>query len=125
MLKLKMKGWMNVLFAIAFLAMAGASQAQYLGPGEMKPATTVAEILKNPIDGQKVILKGKITKKFGKKHYQFADSTGKIRTEINQDLFFNNPVTDNTPVEIYGEVLKYIVESPEVEVFTIKVLTPK
>ena len=40
------------------LAMPGVVQAQYVGPASQKSALTVAEILKNPVDDQAVVLRG-------------------------------------------------------------------
>lgn len=124
MLKGKMKGLLSILFAVAFLSLAGASQAQYMGPGDMKADVTVAQILKKPIDGQQVLLKGNITKKYGKKHYEFKDSTGTIRIEAKDKLFYNQKITEKTVVEIFGEVDKDFMETPEVEVFRITIITP-
>ncbi|WAW09924.1 NirD/YgiW/YdeI family stress tolerance protein [Oxalobacter vibrioformis] len=124
MLKGKVKTLISVLSAVLFLVFAGASQAQYLGPGEMKADASVAQILKKPVDGQQVILKGYITQKFGKKYYEFKDTSGTIRVKINERLFYNQKVTESTLVEIFGEVDNVFTKSPVVEVFRLTVINP-
>ena len=124
MLKVKMKSVMRGLFAVVFLALAGTSFAQYVGPGEMKPDTTVAQIASKPIEGQQVLLRGNITKKYGKKHYEFTDDTGKMRMKADDKLFYNQKVTENSTVEIFGEVEKDFLQSPQINVLRITVLKP-
>lgn len=124
MFKGKAKRLISMLSAVVFLAVAGASQAQYLGPGEMKADILVSQILEKPVDGQQVILKGHITQKFGKKYYEFKDKSGTIRVKINEQLFYNNKVTENSLVEIFGEVDDVFTKSPVVEVLRLTVINP-
>lgn len=121
MWKAKIKSAAGIMLASIFMALASLSHAQYLGPGEMPADTTVAQILAKPIDGQQVLLKGRITQRFGKKYYEFQDNTGAIRAKINEKLFYNQAITATTTVEIFGEVDKRLVESPFVKVFRITV----
>jgi len=120
----KTKSLMSALFALFFLAFASISSAQYLGPGEMKADTTVAQILKQPTDGQQVLLKGHITKRISKKYYEFQDSTGTISAKICENLFYNQKVTENSLVQIFGEIDTFFTEKPIIKVFHIKVLKP-
>ena len=121
MWKTKIKGAAGIMLAAVFMALAGISHAQYLGPGEMQADTTVAQVIAKPIDGQQVLLKGCITRRFGKKYYEFQDNTGTIRAKISEKLFYNLTVTENTTVEIFGEVDKRLVESPIIKVFRLTV----
>lgn len=121
MWKTKIKGAAGIMLATIFMMLAGLSHAQYLGPGEMPADTTVAQVLAKPIDGQQVLLKGRITQRFGKKYYEFRDNTGSIRAKISEKLFYNRTITANTTVEIFGEVDKRLVESPFIKVFRLTV----
>lgn len=103
---------------------AGVAQAQYVGPSQGSTPTTVAEILKKPVDDQMVLLRGKITRKLKKKHYEFNDNTGIIRLEIDDRYFYNVKVTDKTVVEIYGEVDTEFLKSPEIDVKRLTIVTP-
>jgi uncharacterized protein (TIGR00156 family) len=108
-------------FAIGVL---GSAHAQYVGPGQGAGLTTVAEILKNPVDDQEVLLRGKITRKLKKERYEFRDDTGAIRVEIDDKYFYNLKVTDKTVVEIYGEVEKEFMKSPEIDVKRLTIIQP-
>lgn len=102
--------------AVILVGVFGIAHAQYVGPGQGTNLTTVAEVLKNPVDDQEVLLRGKITRKLKKEHYEFKDDTGAIRVEIDDKYFYNLKVTDKTVVEIYGEVEKDFMQSPEIDV---------
>ena len=102
----------------------GSAHAQYMGPGDGANLTTVANVLKNAVDDQMVTLRGKLTKKLRKEHYEFTDDTGTIRVEIDDKYFYNSKVTDKTVVEIYGEVEKEFMKSPEIDVKRMTVIQP-
>lgn len=120
----KIKKLSLIFLPLIFLFFTGIAKAQYLGPGEMKADTTVAQIMKKPIDGQQVLLKGKITQRFGKKYYEFKDNTGTIRVKISEKLFYNQKVTENSVVELFGEVDQFFMETPIVKVFHLTVIKP-
>src|SRR5262245_56034759 len=102
---------------VATTAFAAATAwAEYTGPSTQKPATTIAEVLKDPIDDQAVVLKGHLTKKVGKEKYMFADGTGEIRVEIDDKDFPAQKVDEKTRIEIRGDVEKDFMESPEIDV---------
>ena len=64
--------------------------------------TTIAAILDNPIEGQKVILRGKIIEhQQNETDYTFADNTNEITIELQEKDFDFNP---NETVEISGMV---------------------
>ena len=64
--------------------------------------TTVSSILDNPVDGQKVILRGKIIgHQQNETDYTFTDNTNEITIELEDD---NYPFNSNTTVEISGIV---------------------
>lgn len=63
---------------------------------------TISSILDNPVDGQKVILRGKIIERQqNETDYTFADNTNEITIELQENNFDFNP---NETVEISGMV---------------------
>jgi uncharacterized protein (TIGR00156 family) len=116
---------------IAIAAFCGSAHAQFVGQGApvapalgaLNPAgtaevkvTPVAEILKNPIDDIYVLVRGRLTRKLRHEHYEFTDGTGTIRVEIDDEDFVRQTVTENTVVELYGELDVDYMSSPEIEV---------
>ena len=67
-------------------------------------------------DDQTVQLQGSIIEQVGDETYIFADDTGEIRVEIDDDLFRNQPITPDMTVAISGEVEKDFMRSPEIDV---------
>jgi len=112
--------------AIACMAVLGSSlllaapaAAQYTGPTGITP-TTAAEVLKDGRDDQQVMLRGRLTKKVGSDKYEFTDSSGTIRVEIDAKRFPPEPIDDKALVEIQGEVEKDFMQSPEIDVDVIR-----
>jgi uncharacterized protein (TIGR00156 family) len=97
-------------------------QAQYNGPSSQKVTTTVADILKNPVDDQQVMLRGVLLKKISKEKYLFSDGKNEIRVEIDDRDFPNQSIDETTRIEIRGEVEKEFMESPEIDVKTVTIL---
>lgn len=62
-----------------FLGVTAMSHAQYVGPTAQKAIESVAEVLKDPKDDQRVVLHGYLLKQVGTKKYIFSDGTGEIR----------------------------------------------
>ena len=119
----------NKFIAIVFsslfsLGATTATQAQYVGPSAQKSLESVSEILKNPIDGQRVVLRGYLVKQVGVEKYLFSDNTGEIRVEIDAEGFRGLTVDEKTRVELIGEVEKDFLHSPEIDVDVISV-SPK
>jgi len=112
----------TVLIAVAAVCLPAVSQAQYVGPTTQLRANSVAEILKKPVDDQKVVLKGHILKKVGKERYIFTDGSAEIRVEIDQEHFPLQRIDDKTLVEISGEVETEFMKSPEIEVDLVSIL---
>lgn len=94
---------------------AGSAGAQYVGPGSVKAAANVAEILKNPVDDMTVVLRGKLIRKIGSDKYTFSDGTGEIVVEIEHRDFPAQRVTETTTVEIEAKVDKDFMRKPELE----------
>ncbi|MGH8492563.1 MAG: NirD/YgiW/YdeI family stress tolerance protein [Moraxellaceae bacterium] len=106
------------------LLLAAHSHAAYEGPGATPSTLSIAEILKNPVEDQLVTLQGKLLKKIGKEEYLFSDGKDSIRVEIDDKDMQQVTVTESSLVEITGEVDKKLFGGPEIEVQTIRLVTP-
>ena len=109
--------------AVFALAPAPVAHAKYTGPGADNPApSNIAEVLENGQDDQNVILRGHLIEQVGKEKYIFADDSGKIRVDIDNDDFQNITIDEKTVIEIHGEIEKDFMESPEIDVDTITIV---
>lgn len=114
-----------LLSALSVVLTAGAVSAQYVERGGFKdPATIVNTVseLKHMRDDSYVVLEGKIEKRLGKEEYLFADSTGTITVEIDDDEWRGVSVGPQDTVEIIGELDKGII-ADEIDVKQIRLLT--
>jgi uncharacterized protein (TIGR00156 family) len=116
--------WKRLIAGVSTILVlgAGSAVAQYTGPGSVKPAASVAEILKNPVDDMAVVLRGKLLKKTGSDKYLFSDGTGEIVVEIEHRDFPAQPVGDATTVEIEAKVDKDFMRKPELEATRVRVV---
>src|SRR5690606_32996042 len=80
-------------------ALASPAAAQYSGPSGIGQ-TSVAEILKSPVDDQDVRLQGHILRQTSHDKYIFSDGTGEIVAEIKTRHFAGQSVDEKTKVEI-------------------------
>lgn len=114
----------SALFAGLLLAVS--SHAAYEGPTAAAAAAndSLAAILKKPVEDQRVILQGRLLKKTGKEEYLFSDGKDSITVEIDDDDMQAITVTEHSLVEIVGEVDKKLFGGPEIEVKTIRLITP-
>lgn len=114
------KKWLSCLLAAVcsagILATSSVAHAQYTGPRQLVAKTTVAAVLKNPVDDERVVLKGKLTKQIKHDKYEFADSTGKVTVEIDNKLFAGRQIGPDTMIEIVGEVDKDTFKPVEIDV---------
>lgn len=111
------------LVFIALLAATSAAQAQYTGPSTVKTSSTVAEVLKAPVDDQQVLLRGRLVEKISKDKYRFVDASGEIRVEIDTEDFRGQTVSEKSTVEIVGEVETSFVKSPQIDVQRLTVVS--
>jgi len=98
------------------------ARAENLSQAAGSQILSIAHLLTQGQDDQKVTLQGFIIRKIGHEKYIFSDGTGEIRIEIDDDDFPSEPIDATTQVEIVGEFDKDFVESPEIDVDFIKVL---
>ncbi len=116
-----------------FMALAGLTSAsalaQYTGPSAGKGATpakttkvamtttTVKALMASGKDDTRISLQGRIVRHLGGENYRFADSTGEIDLEIDNDNWpANTPIDDKAEVRVVGEYDKDLVSKPKVEV---------
>ncbi|HWL63897.1 MAG TPA: NirD/YgiW/YdeI family stress tolerance protein [Steroidobacteraceae bacterium] len=105
---------------------AGNAAAQYTGPGARGAASrpvgrTVAEVLRSPVDDQKVELTGTLLEQTGRETFVFSDDTGRITVEIDAEDFPAQPVGPEVRVQLSGEVETRLLREPRVEVEALRV----
>ncbi|MBR2034079.1 MAG: NirD/YgiW/YdeI family stress tolerance protein [Alphaproteobacteria bacterium] len=93
-----------ILLATSFIAISSYANAKYTGPSDAKK-TTVSEVANMP-DDSFVILEGTITSKTGNEAYIFADSTGSVAIEIDDEDMNGVNVGAEDIIIIQGEVDK-------------------
>lgn len=103
-----MKKSLFVLTSAMMLMTSGNVLAQqemggYTGPSVEK--TNVADAL-NLGDDKAVVLEGKIVKNLGDEKYMFADDTGSVTVEIDNEDWRGVSVNENDTVELKGETDK-------------------
>lgn len=112
------------LIVAGMLAIGAASipaQAQITGPADQN-ATTVEAILAQPKDDQDVVLQGRLINKLGDEKYRFADGTGEITVEIDDDELPRDPVDADTLVELRGEVDTDDDRPPKIDVDSVRIM---
>jgi len=109
--------------AIAVFALAYPASAQFTGPSDVqsdkgaeRPLTTVEAIKGDPQDDMKATLEGRIVRKLADEEYLFADDTGEIRVEIDDEDFPDQPVAETTRVRLIGEVDTHRVKEVDFDV---------
>jgi uncharacterized protein (TIGR00156 family) len=110
-----------ILSSIIAFSIPLTAQAQYVGPSTQKAPMTVADVLKNPVDDQDVVLRGHLIKKVGNEKYLFSDGTGEIRVDIEAEDFPVQKIDDKTLIVIRGEVENDFLKSPEIDVEMISI----
>lgn len=120
-----MKSRFLIALTGALLFQLPAANAQYTGPTARTAPRNVADILKNPIDDQDVVLRGHILRQLSKEKYMFSDGSGEIRVEIDTKKFPPQPINEKTLVELRGEVEKDFMQAPEIDVDTLFVIEPQ
>lgn len=111
------------LAAIAAVALSSATvQAQYAGPSSVQ-AMTIQDLLANGRDHQHVALQGRIVTHLGDDDYEFADTTGRIRVEIDKQLWVGHPAIDEKrEVRLTGEFERKLPGRESVDVDRIEVM---
>lgn len=111
--------------ALLIMTATNSVHAHYAGPTTQPTLKTVASVLKDGVDDQRVLLTGRLVKQISADKYLFADATGEIRVEIDDELFIGKRVDDKVRVELIGDVEKDFMESPEVDVDLLSLVSDK
>lgn len=101
--------------------LAAPALAQYAGPSTIGQSS-VAEILKNPVDDQDVQLQGHLLRQTSHDRYVFSDGTGEIVAEIKAKRFAGQSIDEKTKVELIGEVDTGRDRPPEIEVESLRIV---
>jgi uncharacterized protein (TIGR00156 family) len=107
----------TVLLLVSTGAMAG-----YKGP-QAPLQRDIAAVLAEPVDNQGVQLRGYLVEKLSHEKYWFSDGQHKIRVEIEPEDFPAAEFDEQDLIEIHGEVEKDFLESPEIDVELIRIVT--
>lgn len=110
----------------SIIAMAGLMTgcAGHMGTWP-EQVSSARSILEQPVDDQKVVLRGRITERVKDEKYWFSDDTGQILVEIDDDEWpQGRPVLPDQVVEIYGEVDRDHGKAPEIEVKRVTLVPP-
>jgi uncharacterized protein (TIGR00156 family) len=94
----------------------------YTGPSSATQSSSVADILRNPIDHQQVVLRGNVIRHIRGDNYMFTDGTGEIRVDIDRRELPAQPFNDKTVVEITGRVDTEFMRPPEVDVKAMRIV---
>ena len=98
------------------LGVMNSAQAQFTGPGALPEKTSLAEVLANPVDDQRVKLRGHVIKQLSSDKYLFSDGRQQIRILPSQ------PFDQEMTLVIEGEVEKDFMESPEIDVDRVSIV---
>lgn len=110
--------------AAATLIGANATHAQYTGPSAEPHVKNVKDALDNGLDDQNVQLTGRIIKQLGDEDYVFADDSGQINVEIDDDDMPPEPISETTSVTIHGEIDVKRLRPNEIDVDRVSVNAP-
>lgn len=114
---------MKQMFATAVLLLVSTSaMAGYKGP-QAPLQRDIAAVLAEPVDNQGVQLRGYLVEKLSHEKYWFSDGQHKIRVEIEPEDFPATEFDEKDLIEIHGEVEKDFLESPEIDVELIRIIT--
>jgi uncharacterized protein (TIGR00156 family) len=81
----------------------------------------IADILWNPVIGERVSLRGRILRANGQDKYMFADASGDITVLISSALLGGREVSEYATVSIEGSVIKDYRSTPEILVEQLRI----
>ena len=115
------KIFFGIFTAFIFTITANAGFVQSGGFDDGIKITTVQEVA-NLRDDSNVVLRGHIVNSIGDEKYTFADETGQIVVEIDDEDWQGINVTPNTAIEIFGEVDKGWFKKTKIEVDSVRMM---
>lgn len=95
------------------------------GPAAAPAQSTVADILKAPVEGTEIRLRGRLVRRESEGRYLFSDGSGAIRLEAGGlPVPQHGKITGQTTVEVIGAVEGGPAASPTIDVRRITVIAP-
>ncbi len=117
--------FLSTALICSFAALASAqTNGGFIGNSENISITTVNQIENLP-DESYVTMQGNITSQVGHEKYMFADSTGTIKIEIDDDDWNGLTVGPEDKIQIQGEVDKSWTKPTKIEVDSIQIIPSK
>ena len=110
------------IIAAAAVALTGNLASAQFVSANTTSVTTVKKVLQTGRDDQLVVLEGRITEQFGRKKYFFADKTGTIVAEIDDQVFAGRKVTPQNRLRVQAEVDKDRGHDAEIDVLHFEIL---
>ena len=111
-----------LIIAAAAVALTGNLASAQFVSANTTSVTTVKKVLQTGRDDQLVVLEGRITEQFGRKKYFFADKTGTIVAEIDDQVFAGRKVTPQNRLRVQAEVDKDRGQDAEIDVLHFDIL---
>ncbi|MFU8925336.1 NirD/YgiW/YdeI family stress tolerance protein [Acinetobacter puyangensis] len=101
-----MKNMLLPLFTASALMMGTATvSAAPLNQQALTPTTVTSVKQAHQLkDDSKVLLKGQVVKSLGDEKYEFRDSTGTIKVEIDDELWGGRALSPTQTVTLLGEI---------------------
>lgn len=112
---------LGIITVFIFTITANAGFIQSGGFNDGIKITTVQEAA-NLRDDSNVVLRGHIINSLGNEKYTFADETGQMVVEIDDEDWKGIDVTPNTTIEISGEIDKGWFKKTKVDVDSIRIM---
>ncbi|AKJ32190.1 NirD/YgiW/YdeI family stress tolerance protein [Caldimonas brevitalea] len=102
------------------------AQAPAPAPQAQQPQQqAVSDILRAPIEGREVRLRGRLMRGVGEGKYLFSDGSGTIRLDASQiQLPHDTKLSGQTTVEVIGEVGSGVFDAPSVQVHSVTLISP-
>lgn len=114
-----MKKLLTLTAVLALAAPAFANNGGFQGANQTFKITSVAQALKAN-DDARVALTGKITKQLKHDEFLFADKSGEIKIEVEDEAWQGQTVTEKDTITIFGKVDKEDWGKREIEVHRIQ-----
>lgn len=99
------KSLLILSIATLFVCAFAFAATGFTGPKAEPKAVKVSELQSLP-DETIVVLEGKIVQQIDDERFQFADGTGTVTLDIDEDLWFGLTVGPEDTLRIYGELDK-------------------
>ena len=96
-------GKVSVVAACVAVLLSSPAGAQFSGSKRASDAVTV-EQARGARHGDRVVLKGSLTKEVRRAQYMFKDKTGEVRVRIQRELWRGREITAKTLLRIRGKI---------------------